>query len=235
MISGPVASTPSFTQITSLFGDLASGKIYARRSNVAQSGQPTYAVNLINSDGQPTTLASLTGGRRIRASFCSPMAPPAYCSSGTGDFYRMTQVSTLRRALLHLGHGGRATCSRLIDVVAVSALNDLSNAHPDYFFWDGRSERETTVKSWNRVFRKMFRSAKPPIEGGHPHRFRDTFAVSLLLKGVELTHVSILLGHASIKITERHYAPDSSEGKNRHSHRARPTTDSTLVMRGVSP
>jgi integrase len=90
--------------------------------------------------------------------------------------------------------------------VAVSALNDLSNAHADYFFWDGRSERETTVKSWNRVFRKMFRSAKPPIEGGHPHRFRDTFAVSLLLKGVELTHVSILLGHASIKITERHTA-----------------------------
>lgn len=91
--------------------------------------------------------------------------------------------------------------------VAVSALNDLSNAHSDYFFWDGRSERETTVKSWNRVFRKMFRSATPPIEGGHPHRFRDTFAVSLLLKGVDLTHVSILLGHASIKVTERHYAP----------------------------
>jgi integrase/recombinase XerD len=89
----------------------------------------------------------------------------------------------------------------------VSALNDLSNAHPNYFFWDDRSERETTVKSWNRVFRKVFRTAKPPIEGGHPHRFRDTFAVSLLLKGVELSHVSILLGHASIKVTERHYAP----------------------------
>jgi integrase/recombinase XerD len=91
--------------------------------------------------------------------------------------------------------------------VAVSALNTLSNADPDYFFWDGRSERETTVKSWNRVFRKMFLLAEPPIEGGHPHRFRDTFAVSLLLKGVEISHVSILLGHASIKITERHYTP----------------------------
>jgi integrase len=31
--------------------------------------------------------------------------------------------------------------------------------------------------------------------------------VSLLLKGVQLPHVSILLGHASVKITERHYAP----------------------------
>jgi integrase len=88
-----------------------------------------------------------------------------------------------------------------------TALENLSNAHPDYFFWDSRSERETTVKSWNRVFRKLFADADPPIKGGHPHRFRDTFAVSLLLKGVDLSHVSILLGHASIKITERHYAP----------------------------
>ena len=89
----------------------------------------------------------------------------------------------------------------------VSALEDTPNAHPDYVFWDGRSERETTVKSWNRVFRKIFATANPPVAGGHPHRFRDTFAVSLLLKGVELSNVSVLLGHASIKITERHYAP----------------------------
>jgi integrase/recombinase XerD len=30
---------------------------------------------------------------------------------------------------------------------------------------------------------------------------------SLLLKGVSLENVSKLLGHSSIKITERHYAP----------------------------
>jgi integrase len=88
-----------------------------------------------------------------------------------------------------------------------TALKNVSNVHPEYFFWDGRSERETTVKSWNRVFRKLFAATEPAIKNGHPHRFRDTFAVSLLLSGVELSHVSILLGHASIKITERHYAP----------------------------
>lgn len=47
-------------------------------------------------------------------------------------------------------------------------------------------------------------SANP---GCHPHRFRDTFAVSLLLKGVSIEIVSKLVGHSSIKVTERHYAP----------------------------
>ena len=39
------------------------------------------------------------------------------------------------------------------------------------------------------------------------HRFRDTFAVELLLAGVPLDRVSILLGHQSIRITEKHYSP----------------------------
>jgi site-specific recombinase XerD len=38
------------------------------------------------------------------------------------------------------------------------------------------------------------------------HRLRDTFAVDLLQKGVPLEEVSKLLGHESIKTTERHYA-----------------------------
>lgn len=45
------------------------------------------------------------------------------------------------------------------------------------------------------------------IEGGHSHRFRDTFAVELLLAGVPLETVSLLLGHSSVKVTERHYKP----------------------------
>ena len=41
----------------------------------------------------------------------------------------------------------------------------------------------------------------------HPHMLRDTFAVEMLLAGVPLEQVSILLGHKSVKITEKHYAP----------------------------
>jgi integrase/recombinase XerD len=36
--------------------------------------------------------------------------------------------------------------------------------------------------------------------------FRDTFAAELLLAGVPIDQTSLLLGHSSVKITERHYA-----------------------------
>jgi hypothetical protein len=45
------------------------------------------------------------------------------------------------------------------------------------------------------------------VQGGHPHRFRDTLAVELLLDGMPIERVSVLLGNSSVKITERHYAP----------------------------
>lgn len=58
---------------------------------------------------------------------------------------------------------------------------------------------------WQRSLRRLFRLAGVP--DGHAHRFRDTFAVELLLAGVPLDRVSILLGHQSVKVTERHYTP----------------------------
>jgi integrase len=46
-----------------------------------------------------------------------------------------------------------------------------------------------------------------PVPPKTVHRFRDTFAVELLLKGVPIEQVSVLLGHSSLKVTEKHYAP----------------------------
>lgn len=37
--------------------------------------------------------------------------------------------------------------------------------------------------------------------------FRDTFAVESLLSGMRLEEVSTILGHSSVKITERYYMP----------------------------
>jgi integrase len=45
------------------------------------------------------------------------------------------------------------------------------------------------------------------VTGIRAHRFRDTFAVRLLEAGKPLEIVSMLLGHKSIKTTEKHYAP----------------------------
>lgn len=87
----------------------------------------------------------------------------------------------------------------------VMALEAVTNPSRDYFFWTGRSKPETVVGDWERAFRKLFRIAGIP--GGRPHRFRDTFAVELLLAGVPLERVSVLLGHQSVKVTEKHYAP----------------------------
>jgi integrase/recombinase XerD len=61
------------------------------------------------------------------------------------------------------------------------------------------------VGNWQRSLRTLFRLAGVP--DGHAHRFRDTFAVELLLAGVPLERVSVLLGHQSVKVTEKHYTP----------------------------
>jgi integrase len=57
------------------------------------------------------------------------------------------------------------------------------------------------------VPRTIDRLTLAEVEGGHAHRFRDTFAVELLLAGIPLERVSVLLGHQSVRITERHYSP----------------------------
>ena len=55
--------------------------------------------------------------------------------------------------------------------------------------------------------RQLFKDAGLQSDGYMvSHRLRDTFAVDLLEKGVPLEEVSKLLGHESIKTTERHYA-----------------------------
>ena len=53
------------------------------------------------------------------------------------------------------------------------------------------------VGNYQRAFKKLYKIAE--VKNGHAHRWRDTFAVELLLAGVPLEQVSILLGHASIR------------------------------------
>jgi integrase/recombinase XerD len=85
-------------------------------------------------------------------------------------------------------------------VVLLMVLTHL----PENLLADGRSNLETIVGSWRQRLVNLFELAK--VENGHPHRFRDTFAIELLLTGVPIERVSVLLGHQSVRIAERHYS-----------------------------
>lgn len=87
----------------------------------------------------------------------------------------------------------------------VAALEAVERTNEQYFFWSGTSDKDGVARDYMRYLAKLFRIAG--IRDDHAHRFRDTFAVELLLAGVPLERVSMLLGHSSTKITEKHYAP----------------------------
>lgn len=84
--------------------------------------------------------------------------------------------------------------------------------NPNYFFWSGNGLPKTFVANWQRAYRRLFEVADLRKPDGTPkrchcHMFRDTFAVEMLLAGVPIDQVSILLGHASVRVTEKHYSP----------------------------
>jgi len=72
-----------------------------------------------------------------------------------------------------------------------------------YFFWSGNGNPKSAVADWQRTLRKLFSIAG--ITNGHAHRFRDSFAVELLLKEVSLENVATFLGN-TIRVAEKHYS-----------------------------
>jgi integrase len=71
--------------------------------------------------------------------------------------------------------------------------------NPRYFFWTGNGDPKSAVADWQRSYRRLFKSAdirRPDgeIKRCHPHMFRDTFAVEMLLAGVptcaEVCHIT---------------------------------------------
>ena len=87
--------------------------------------------------------------------------------------------------------------------IVLTALKKVPDKkHP---FWTGKSKPKSAAFVWQRTLGKLFKLAG--IQNGHAHRFRHTFAVNLLLRGVSIENVARLLGHANIKITQKHYDP----------------------------
>ena len=111
---------------------------------------------------------------------------------------------TCNKLFLYTAKTGTPVYCPLPDFV-VTALEVVRSDNGQYFFWTGESTKDGAARHYWRYLSKLFRLAN--VHGGHAHRFRDTFAVELLLSGVPLERVSVLLGHHSTKVTERHYAP----------------------------
>lgn len=123
---------------------------------------------------------------------------------------RISDVAALRRSTLTNGKLLLRQAKTKVPVYltlhpdAVAALKALPASSPSYFFWNGAGEIATCKGKLSRVIDRLGKIAKIHA---HPHRFRDTFAVEMLSKGASLREVQLLLGHTSIKTTEKHYAP----------------------------
>ena len=87
----------------------------------------------------------------------------------------------------------------------------------EYFFWSGEGKPQSARSNWGqRYISPVFKAAG--VKGDNnmvSHRLRDTFAVGLLEKGVPMEEVSKLLGHTSIRTTEKSYAKWSKGRQDR--------------------
>ena len=92
-----------------------------------------------------------------------------------------------------------------------SMLRALPSDNPRYFFWSGKGSRKTAASVMQQALKRVFDLAalKHPdgaAKHGHPHQLRHTFSVGLLLSGMAIEDVARLLGHSSVKTTERYYS-----------------------------
>ncbi len=92
----------------------------------------------------------------------------------------------------------------LLPALVANSLRGLRKANPTYFFWSGRSKLSSVTDLWRtHRIKPIFDAAE--IKNAHPHRFRHTFAVELLKKGVPAGTVAILLGNTE-QIVVKHYS-----------------------------
>lgn len=79
--------------------------------------------------------------------------------------------------------------------------------NPKYIFWSGTGDPRNVGIVFNKYVLRAFAAAGIVSEGHmKSHRLRDTFAVEMLQKGIPMEEVSKLLGHESIRTTEKSYA-----------------------------
>jgi integrase/recombinase XerD len=127
-----------------------------------------------------------------------------YSGMRIGDVVKLTcDKLSGRKLFMYTQKSGVPVYTVLPDFV-VSAIEATPLVTLTHLFWNGTDNLDCVVGSWQRRLRKLFQIAM--ISDGHAHRFRDTFATELLLAGVPIERVAILLGHQSVRVTEKYYA-----------------------------
>ncbi len=78
---------------------------------------------------------------------------------------------------------------------AAAYLNAYARGHRDYIF-EHREQEEVRMT--------MIETTGKYIERAHPHMFRHTYATIMLARGCDIKILATLLGHESVKTTERY-------------------------------
>lgn len=131
------------------------------------------------------------------------------------------------KILIHTAKTGQAVYC-VLPSMCLQALADVERVSEAYWFWTGQGSKDTLAGN----YRRMFRNLDVGVKNVHPHRFRDTFAVELLLSGVPLERVSVLLGHSSVKVTEKHYSPWVKSRQNQAEEDVRKSWQDDAVLIG---
>lgn len=188
----------------SSFFKFCEGSGWARRNPVAQIKRPTVKLR----PTEPFTAAEIVD---ILAAAVDPK-DRAFLLLGRYSGLRISDVATLGvdrideegRLLLYTQKTGQPVHLPLPPAV-LQALRSVRKVSEHFYFWSGDSRPDAVARSWSNRLRKLFDASG--VKGAHFHRLRDTFAVELLLKGTPIEEVAIMLGHSSIRITEKHYSP----------------------------
>lgn len=100
----------------------------------------------------------------------------------------------------------KKTVYKPLNPASIDVLNRLRNNHNHWVFYSSRTD--THIRSFRRGFEYAVDRSK--IGKVRIHDLRHTFASFLVKQGVPLYHVSTLLGHSDIRITQKyaHLAPD---------------------------
>lgn len=93
-----------------------------------------------------------------------------------------------------------------IELDVVEQAFTTPNRNPSYLFWDGKISKKAAGEWFGARIARLFEAAE--IEDAcfmKSHRFRDTFVVRLLAKGVSIQDVADAIGD-TVAVTEKSYA-----------------------------